>query len=54
MFGKLNITAFYPLYKEFYIWTNEVSVLNLHCVLQSIVVFGQQTEIGEGYGAQLY
>ena len=28
MFGKLNISVFYPLYKEFYIWSNEVSLFN--------------------------
>ena len=28
-FGKLHISVFYPLYKKFYIWDNEVSVLSL-------------------------
>ena len=33
MFGKMTVSEFYPMYKAFYIWSNEVSVVNLHSLL---------------------
>ena len=34
MFGKLNISDFYQLYKEFDIWTNEVSRFRIYMRVQ--------------------
>ena len=36
LFGKLNISVFYPLYKEFYIWNNEVSTFSLKCAANKV------------------
>ena len=35
----MNISEFYPMYKAFYIWSNEVSVVNLHVVCMSICIY---------------
>jgi len=37
-FGKLKISTFYPLYKKFRIWNNEVSVLRINVLLCSMTV----------------
>ena len=34
MFGKLNISDFYQLYKEFDVWTNEVSCFGIYMRVQ--------------------
>jgi len=36
-FGELHISVFYPLYKKFYIWKNEVSVLSLWVCVKKFV-----------------
>lgn len=43
MFGKLNISVFYPLYKEFYIWSNEVSLFNFVIANVSTCIYVSHT-----------
>lgn len=48
MFGKLNISDFYQLYKEFDIWTNEVSRFRIYMRVQLNQLIAHSTKFING------